>query len=137
MKILVDTNVILDITLEREPFFEHSAKLLQTAIQAEIEIFVTATTITDLYYIVRKAKGRELSLNFIKDLLTFVEIAGVDKNVIIQAIQLGLTDFEDAVQVSSAKDKGINIIVTRNESDFSDSNMQIFSPESFLENISQ
>lgn len=60
MKVLVDTNVILDIVLERQPFFQHSSKLLQSANQYNLELFLTATTITDLYYIVRKAKGRQL-----------------------------------------------------------------------------
>lgn len=81
MKILVDTNVILDIVLERHPFFEQSARLLQSAAQLNVELFLTATTITDLYYIVRKAKDRETALDFVKDLLQFMEIAAVDKKM--------------------------------------------------------
>ena len=135
MKILIDTNVILYSTLERQPFFEQSARLFKTVIQSDIQIFITATTIIDLYYIIRKAKNREVALNFIEDLLRFTEIAAVDRNVITEALKLDLTDFEDAIQVSAANDKNVNIIVTRNESDFSNSNMEIYSPESFLDSI--
>lgn len=135
MKILVDTNVILDIVLERQPFYEQSARFLQVSAQSNT-IYITATTITDLYYIVRKAKGREIALAFVEDLLKLVEIAAVDKKVILQALQLGLTDFEDAVQASSAQQEGINIIVTRNEADFSHSGLEVHSPESFLNRAS-
>ncbi|HMQ53256.1 MAG TPA: PIN domain-containing protein [Anaerolineae bacterium] len=136
MKILVDTNVILDITLERQPFFEQSVRLLQVVTQLDIEVCVTATTVTDLYYIIRKAKGREVALSFVEDLLNFVEIAAVDKDVIAHALQLRMTDFEDAIQVSAAKYKGISIIITRNEADFRDSDLKIHSPESFLNSVS-
>ena len=132
MKILIDTNIVLDIVLERQPFVEHSAMLLQTAQQANIEIFLSATTITDLYYIARKAKGKQIALNFIGDLLQFIEIASVNKNVIIQALQSNISDFEDAVQESAAKNEGIKVIVTRNEADFKDSDLELHSPESFL-----
>ena len=135
MKILIDTNVILDITLERQPFFEQSARLFKTVLQSDVGIFITATTITDLYYIIRKAKNREVALNFIKDLLKFTEIAAVDRNVIMEALKLDLADFEDAIQVSAANDKNVNIIVTRNEADFSNSNMEVYSPKSFLDSI--
>lgn len=135
MKILVDTNIILDIILERQPFFARSAQVLQTALRSNIKMDITATTITDLYYIVRKAKDKELALNFIKELLDFVDVAAVDKSVILQALQLEMTDFEDAIQASSAKSEEIQIVVTRNEVDFAHSNLTIHTPESFLNKV--
>ncbi len=134
MKILIDTNVILDIVLERQPFVEDAEKLLDMAQQANFELFLTATTITDLYYIARKAKGKEIALNFIMDLMKFMEIASVDKDVVMQALQSDLADFEDAIQENSAKKENINIIVTRNEQDFKDSDLEIYTPKSFLSN---
>ena len=62
MKILIDTNVILDIALEREPFVKQAAMLLKAAQQYKIQLFMTATTVTDLYYITRKEKGKETAL---------------------------------------------------------------------------
>lgn len=135
MKILVDTNIILDIILERQPFFARSAQVLQTALQSNIKVYITATTVTDLYYIVRKAKDKELALNFIKELLDFVDVSAVDKSVILQALQLDMTDFEDAIQASSAKSEAIQIIVTRNEVDFAHSDLTVYTPESFLNNV--
>lgn len=135
MKILIDTNVILDIVLERQPFLKHAELLLQTAQRTSTEIFLSATTVTDLYYIIRKAKGRATALDFIKDLMQFVEVAAVDKSVILQALQSNISDFEDAVQEISAKNEEIEIIVTRNESDFTNSILEVHTPESFLKRI--
>lgn len=135
MKILVDTNVVLDIVLERQPFFAQSAQVLKTALQANIQLYITATTVTDLYYIVRKAKDKALALNFIKELLDFVDVTAVDKSVILQALQVDMNDFEDAIQASSAKNADIDIIVTRNEADFINSNLIIHTPETFLNQV--
>ena len=130
--ILVDTNIILDIILEREPFVKQSAQLLQKTQEVGIEVFLSATTITDLYYIARKAKGKKVALAFIKNLLEFVEIASVNKSVIVQALESDLSDFEDAVQENSAKNENITILVTRNEVDFKNSTLEVYTPESYL-----
>jgi predicted nucleic acid-binding protein len=135
MKILVDTNVILDIVLAREPFFPTSAHLFKGALEAGIEVYLSATTITDLYYIARKAKGRTAALAFIEDLLGLVEVAAVDKAVILHALKSEIYDFEDAVQESAAVREGITAIVTRDAEDFRASHLTIHSPESFLNDL--
>lgn len=85
-----------------------------------------------MYYIVRKAKGKDIALDFIKNLLQFVEIASVNKNVILQALESDIADFEDAVQEKSAISENINIIVTRDKKDFKNSTLEIYSPTSYL-----
>lgn len=135
MRILIDTNVILDMALEREPFAEHAALLFKTAHEESIQMFMTATTITDLYYIYRKEKGKDAALSFIRDLLQFVQIASVGKKVIFDALKSGVSDFEDAVQVCSAKQEGIETVITRNEKDFAASGLDIQRPESFLRSL--
>lgn len=135
MKILIDTNVILDIALKREPFVEHAALFLKTAQQQMIRLFMTATTVTDLYYITRKEKGKKTALSFIEDLLQFVNVTSVDKNIIIKALRSEMSDFEDAIQAYSAKQEAITTIVTRNEKDFIRSGLDIHSPESFLQTL--
>lgn len=115
MKVLPDTNVILDIALDRQPFVTAVIRLLQIAPQANLELYLTATTITDLYYITRRATDRATARNFI--LLQFVRVAGVDETIIRQALASPIADFEDAVQVSVAQSLDIPLIVTRNEVD--------------------
>ena len=132
MKVLVDTNVILDIVLERQPFVEQAVALLELTRQNRVDVFLSATTITDLYYIVRRAKDRQTALDFLRDLLLFVDIAAVDREVILRAMDAGMTDFEDAVQAASAQHAGIDAVVTRNLEDFQDSGLTIYDPESFV-----
>ncbi len=135
MKILIDTNIILDVVLERQPFVEQAIQLLEATQQANITSYVTATTITDLYYIIRRAKDRTTALSFIEDLLRLVEIASVDEAVIKEALQSDIRDFEDAIQESAAKRQTIQGIVTRNEPDFDNSTLKIYNPESFLRDL--
>lgn len=136
MKVLLDTNVILDIVLERQPFVEAAVNLLRTSQRDDrLRFFVTATTITDLYYITRKAKGRVVALNFIADLLQVIDVAGVDKAVIMQALQSEIVDFEDAIQESAAIQQSIDILVTRNTVDFQNAVLKVHTPESFLRHL--
>ena len=137
MKVLLDTNVILDIVLERHPFDQAATAVLQAMRENDSVLFVTATTITDLYYVARKAKGHTVALNFIVDLLEFVDIAGVDKEVITCALRSQILDFEDAIQESAARVQNIDVIVTRNVVDFTQSLVEIQSPESFLQTYYQ
>ena len=64
----------------------------------DIPTFLSASTVTDIYYILHKSKGHQETIDFLKNLFDFVEIAGVDKFVIMEALENEMTDFEDAVQ---------------------------------------
>lgn len=133
MKLLLDTNILLDIALKRQPFVVQAAHVLTTAQHRQLPLYMTATTITDLFYIVRKAKGKDVALAFIQDLLQYVDVAAVDKSVVMRALKLGLADFEDAIQVGSAEKAGIDVIITRNEPDFPNATIRVLNPEQFLQ----
>ena len=122
-KILLDTNIILDIALERREFFEKSKELMLTINKLIIPSYVTATTVTDIYYILKKSKGHQLTISFLKNLIDFIDIADVSKEVIVSALNSELTDFEDAVQTECARQNDINIIITRNIADFKKSKL--------------
>ena len=77
--VLFDTNIILDIALKREPHFGYATKLFSLIDRKEIIGHVTATTITDIYYIAKKEKGHESTLEFISDLIEVVSVIGVDR----------------------------------------------------------
>lgn len=134
-KILFDTNVILDIALKRRPFFEHAASLFTLMDKGIIIGYITASTVTDIYYISKKEKGHEMALDFISNLIEIVDVIGVDKGIIINAIKSRMKDFEDAVQEYSAASYGIGIVITRNVKDFEHSQLKVFSPLEFLSSI--
>jgi len=135
-KILLDTNIILDIALERREFFEKAKELLLTLNKLSIPSYVTATTVTDIYYILKKSKGHQLTISFLTNLFDFIDVAGVSKEVIISALNSEITDFEDAVQTESARQNSINIIITRNIADFKKSKLEIFTPSDFISQYS-
>jgi predicted nucleic acid-binding protein len=131
-RVLIDTNVILDIALKRQPFFDSSSEFFYLIDLDKIAGFVTATTITDIYYISKKETNSETAIHFISGLLDIVDIVGVDKEVIVNALHSGMKDFEDAVQVSAAEYNEIRIIVTRNKADFNGCGLEIFTPDEFI-----
>jgi predicted nucleic acid-binding protein len=137
MNILIDTNIILDIAFKRKPHYENAGKMLlyiETNTE-KIRAYLSATTITDIYYIVAKEQNKDTALHFIKDLLFILDIAGVDKTIIYAALQSSFKDFEDAIQNYSAINNGIQIIIIRNKNDFKDSVLTIFTPIEFLNSI--
>ncbi len=78
MKILIDTNIIIDYVLERAGFVEYAKKIMQKAYNGECNAFVTASSITDIYYITQKYKNKELAFSFLQNLMSFIDVSGVD-----------------------------------------------------------
>ena len=136
MKMLIDTNIILDIVLNRAEFFDTSASVLKRVREQKIRAFVAATSLTNIYYIVRKArKSTEAALTAVNRTLEWCKVAPVNYKVLDIARSANMKDFEDAVQVAAAKDVGIDIVVTRDIMGFSDSGLRVYSPEEFLEKV--
>ena len=131
-KVLFDTNIILDIALKRDLFFENAFKLFNLIDKKKIIGNITASTVTDIYYISKKEKGHSESINFIKSLIEVVEVIGIDKDIILKALTSDMKDFEDAVQTSAAELNEIEVIITRNKNDFTDTSLKIMTPKEFL-----
>jgi len=102
VKVLLDTNIIVDYALARQPYFEDSEAVILLAEQRQIEGYISASTFSDLYYIIRKDKGRSLTLEFLREIVTFCQIATVDQPAITMALATDFRDFEDAIQYSTA-----------------------------------
>ena len=134
MKLLIDTNVVLDVLLRREPFFRTAAEVLNLTQLDEVREYVSASTITDIYYIANKQmKDRDAVRDLLKRLLMVVSVAAVSEREIQNALNLAWGDFEDSVQYSVALLNKMDGIVTRNPSDYQEANMRIWLPEQALE----
>lgn len=131
-KVLLDTNVVLDFALAREPFFEHAQSILALAFEQKIMAYLSATTVTDLYYIARKNKGSAETKLFLSDLLTFIEVAEVGKNSVLKALESDFKDFEDALQDCVAQENQMDYLITRNLEDFKQAQIKVLNPEQFL-----
>jgi predicted nucleic acid-binding protein len=138
MIVLLDTNVILDVLLARKPFVNNSAKVLQMAEKCEIICYITANSVTDILYILKKyVKNRSERETIVRNLFEIVDIVSVTKKDIYKSFDYGYTDFEDALQYQCAKKLKAQYIITRNEKDFKDTEINVISPDRFIENISK
>ena len=132
MKILIDANVALDVLLERQPFYVSGVKVLSLS-KGGIELFLSASTVTDIYYIIQKElKNKDAALTLLKNLLTSVDVAAVTNNEIHRAIDLNWSDLEDAVQYAAGEAIAVDYFVTRNTADFSAANFPVVTPDEIL-----
>lgn len=120
------------IALKRESFFEDAQKLFILIDKERITGNITATAITDIYYIAKKEKGHNEAINFIKNLIEVIDVIGINKETILKALASKMKDFEDAIQSSAAEIHQIDLILTRNKNDFTDTTIKVLTPKEFL-----
>jgi predicted nucleic acid-binding protein len=128
-KVLIDTNVVLDVLLEREPHVSPSTAVWAAVETGRAQGFLAAHAMTTIHYLIRKELGLVKARRIISVILRIFSIAGVDGAVIQGALQLSLTDFEDAVTVSAASVAGCDFIITRDAKGFRGSPVRILTPE--------
>jgi len=134
MRVLVDTNVILDFVLNRVPFADDAAILFQYVEQQTFSAVISASAVTDIFYLLNKEKVDAIA--FLKDFLSVVDVLGVDKTIIMYALYSGWTDFEDSVQAQVAIENNIDAIITRNKRDYSRlQEIQVLTPTELLQKI--
>jgi predicted nucleic acid-binding protein len=132
MKVLLDTNIVLDVLLQREPFCKEAKEIFAQVESGKIEGFLCATTITTIYYLVSKTTTISNANDIIKKLLLLFEIATVNKHVLQKALQNSGKDFEDSVIYTSAEVFDIDVIISRDLKGFKKSKVMTQSPKEFL-----
>jgi len=132
MKVLFDTNVVLDVLLAREPFGAVALQLMSLADKGRLQGVLCATTLTTIHYLATKAVGRRQAQRHVRELLAIFEVAPVDAGVLARALDLRFPDYEDAILHEAALAAGSAGIVTRNAKDFSAATIPIFSPQELL-----
>ena len=132
MRVLVDTNVVLDVLLKRQPFFEDSAGVFGFAEQSKIEGLLCATTITTIDYLLQRSLTHAAARQTLKKLLELFDIAPVNRAVLEEALKSRLSDFEDAVLEQAGRLAGAEVIVTRNQQDFRNSALKVLGPDELL-----
>ena len=129
MRILFDTNIILDVLLNRKEFVELSSSLVGMVENKNIEGYLCATTITTVDYLIAKALNRKQANIEIKKLLTIFNIADVNSVVLELSANSTFNDFEDAVQYFSGEYCKVEGLVTRNTKDYKNTNLPIYTPD--------
>jgi predicted nucleic acid-binding protein len=136
MNVLIDTNVILDILLRRDPHYENAARINVLSEKGYIRSYISASAATDIFYVVKKElKDKDRALELFKKLLITTRIASVTEAGIHEALELKWDDFEDAVQYVAGQNISAEYIITRNPKDFAGSEITVLSPGEFLNQI--
>ena len=134
MRVLIDTNVILDVCFERTDFQADAGHIFSLIEQKKIRGCVSATAITDIYYMARRqSHDKEKALWTVNRISKLFKILKTDERTIRTAIALHWNDFEDSVQYAAAKQGRIQAIITRNKKDYAQSAIPAYTPAEFLQ----
>jgi predicted nucleic acid-binding protein len=118
VKLLVDTNVALDVLLAREPWAAEGALLFDAIERGDAEGYLAAHAVTTIHYLIERARDRQTAANAVSDLLRVLSVVSLDTHDFQHALALGLADYEDAVHVVAALHIGADYVVTRNAKDY-------------------
>ncbi len=132
----LDSDVILDFLLKREPFNIPAREIFAIAFNNKIQIFFSSLTVANIHYLLRRQYGNDLALDKISELLSFCKILPVSEREIFASMKSGFSDFEDAIQhFTAVQNPEIKGIITRNSVDYKKSQIPVFTPEVFLSNF--
>lgn len=135
MMILFDTNVVLDVLLERAPYVEVAKELFDHIERGELRGLLTSTTVTTVYYVGRKEQGDARVRAGIQRLLDLFGIAPVNRAAVQAALDSAFRDFEDAVLHEAAREAQVEGIVTRNIDDFAAAMIPVYTPAELAETL--
>lgn len=128
-RLLFDTNVVLDVLLDRQPYVEASAAVWAAVETGIAEGMLAAHAVTTIHYLVRKERGNAKAGRILSAILRVFDVAAVDGAVVQEALQLPFSDFEDAVTAAAARVAGCECIITRDPKGFRGSPVRCFTPE--------
>ncbi len=131
-RVLFDTNVVLDVLLDRRPYVEASAAAWAAVERGALEGMLAAHAVTTIHYLLRKELGNVKARGILSAVLNVFRVAAVDHAVVQEALQLPASDFEDAVAAAAARAAGCECIVTRDPKGFRGSPVPSLTPEAVL-----
>jgi predicted nucleic acid-binding protein len=128
LRVLLDTNVVLDVLLRRSPWLTEAESIWQASQDGRLETCITASALIDIYYITRKLVGGTQARQVVRDCLDALTILPVDEAALEQAYETGTADLEDALQIACAARASLDAIITRDPAGFAGSPIAVLSP---------
>ncbi len=133
--VFVDTDVILDLLLDRKPFFDHSVTVFSLIETGKLKGYVSALVIWNIYYLLEKYASRKQAREKVAKLRLLLSIIPVDEKLIDLALQSDFKDFEDSIQYYAAKSKGLRTFLTRNTKDYRTADIAVMTPAESLQTL--
>jgi predicted nucleic acid-binding protein len=134
-KLFLDTNVVIDLLGEREPFYDSIAKIATLADKGKIQLVVSALTYSTVYYVLSKFEDKKVVKDKIRKFKIIAETSDLTDKIIDKGLASKYNDFEDSLQYYCAERMNCNIFITRNEKDFKESEILVFNPDKYLKNL--
>ena len=137
MRMMIDTNIILDVLLERQPFYTCSKAVLELCESKDIHGFISASSATDIFCLIRKGLGStDEAYKALGHILDIVKVLTVTNTDVTDAFLLKARDFEDCLLATCARSNKCSNIITRNKKDFQEFGITLYSPEEILDKVS-
>jgi len=134
-KVFLDTDVLLDLFLEREPHHTASLQLLTELKRTAIRSYTSPVVLANMNYILTKAKGRDYSMRKLRSLRQMVGIVPIDQATVDAALASPQRDFEDSIQLHCAEASGIDALITRNVRDYPKGRLRVIDPMQYLSSV--
>lgn len=134
MKVLIDTNVLLDFLCKREPFVKEAENIFLMGMKQRVHIYICGLSFINAIYTTHKyGIPQSACVSSLKGLLTFCDVADINRKIISDTLDSGWKDIEDALQYKSGVSSGIDCIVTRDKKGFVDADIPVYSPANLIE----
>jgi predicted nucleic acid-binding protein len=134
-KLFLDTNVVLDLLGERDPFYNSAAKIATLADKGEIDLVVSALTYSTVYYLLSRFEDKELVKEKIRKFKVIVETSDLTDKIVDKGLSSKFSDFEDSLQYYCAIKMDCKLLITRNGKDFKESEIPVLTPDEYLNSL--
>lgn len=134
-KLFLDTNVIMDLLGEREPFYESVAKIATLADKGKIKLIASALSYSTVYYLLSKFEVNTVVKEKLRKFKVIAETSDLTDMIIDKGLTSGFSDFEDALQYYCALKMDCNLLITRNVKDFKGSDIPVMTPDEYLSSL--
>jgi len=135
MRLFIDTNIMLDLLGERIPFYDSIAKIATLSDKGEVYLIVSALSYSTVFYLLSKYESKDKVMEKLRKFKIISEVAGVDETIIEKGLNSTFTDFEDSLQYFCALKSECDALITRNQKDFKESTIPVFSADEYLMSI--
>lgn len=134
MRLMIDTNIFLDVLARQEPFYEHSKAVLELCEKRKVQGFLSASSVTDIFYLIHhRLHSTDQAYQALGSILDIAKVLTVTNEDVLNAYLTRASDFEDCLLATCAKSNKCDAIVTRNKKDFLTFGIALLSPEELLE----
>lgn len=135
-KIFIDTNILVDLLTDREPYTKFAIEIFDKASSKKIKLFTSSHSIATTHYLLKKYSEEKQLRDTLFKLLDFINVVAIDQDIIKKALKSKHKDFEDGIQIIAAYSiEKIDCIVTRNKKDFKHSEILVLSPDELMNKI--